>query len=125
MSLKEKTIQGLVWSFISNFSVQIITLLTGIVLARLLSPREFGLIGMLTNIITLCNVLVNRGIIDALIRDPKITDEDYSTAFIFNIVLSVLLYSILFLAAPWISEFYTEPQLKPMVRLLSLSLVIN
>ncbi|MFU8844236.1 MAG: lipopolysaccharide biosynthesis protein [Bacteroidales bacterium] len=124
-SLKEKTVNAVFWSFIQNFSVQINAFVVGVILARLLSPREFGLIGMLMIFIAISQTLVNSGLKDALIRKPDCTEEDYSTAFFFNIVMSFGLYLVLFMSAGLIAEFYDEPKLINLVRVLSLSLIIN
>jgi len=124
-SLKEKTVKGVFWSSIQNFSTQINAFIVGIILARLLSPREFGLIGMLTIFIALSQTLVNSGLKDALIRNPDCTEEDYSTAFFFNIGISVSLYLILFVSAGLIADFYEEPKLTSLVRVLSLTLITN
>lgn len=124
-SLKEKTVDGVFWSFIQNFSTQINAFVVGVILARLLSPREFGLIGMLTIFIALSKTLINSGFKDALIRNPDSTEEDYSTAFFFNIIVSVGLYLVLFLSAGLISDFYDESRLVPLVRVLSLTLITN
>ncbi|MEP2448767.1 MAG: lipopolysaccharide biosynthesis protein [Balneola sp.] len=124
-NLKEKTINGVFWSFIQNFSTQINAFIVGIILARLLSPREFGLIGMLTIFIALSQTLVNSGLKDALIRKSNCNQVDYSTAFFFNIAMSVFLYIALFFSANIISDFYDEPKLVNLVRVLSFTLIIN
>ncbi|MDZ7719675.1 MAG: lipopolysaccharide biosynthesis protein [Balneolaceae bacterium] len=124
-NLREKTVNGVFWSFIQNFSVQINAFIVGIILARLLSPREFGLIGMLTIFIALSSTLVNSGLKDALIRNPNCTEEDYSTAFFFNVGMSFGLYLILFFSAGLIAQFYNEPELVSLVRVLSITLIIN
>ena len=124
-SLKEKTVNGVFWSFIQNFSTQINAFVVGVILARLLSPREFGLIGMLTIFIALSSTLVNSGLKDALIRNPDCTEEDYATAFFFNIAMSVGLYLLLFFSAGLIADFYDEPKLISLVRVLSLTLIVN
>lgn len=124
-NLRKKTINGVFWSFIQSFSVQINAFVVGIILARLLSPREFGLIGMLTIFIALSSTLVNSGLKDSLIRNPNCTEEDYSTAFFFNVGMSFTLYLILFFSAGWIAQFYNEPKLVSLVRVLSITLIIN
>lgn len=124
-SLKEKTVNGVLWSILQNFSTQINALVVGVILARLLSPREFGLIGMLTIFIALSSTLVNSGLKDALIRNPDCTEKDYSTAFFFNVAMSTGIYIILFFCASLIADFYSEPKLINLVRVLSLTLIIN
>ena len=124
-SLKSKTIKGLFWSFIDKFTAQIITFIIGIILARLLSPKEFGLIGMIAVFISISQIFINSGFKEALIRKKTISEEDYNTVFIFNILAGLILYFILFLISGWVSEFYSEPQLKLLIRVLALGLIIN
>lgn len=124
-SLKKKTIGGLVWSFGDLIGNQGIQFLIQIILARLLLPEHFGLIGMILIFIALSNSLVDSGFTQALIRERHANQMDYSTVFYFNLVVSFLIYLILFLAAPAISRFFGEPQLVALVRVLSIGIVIN
>jgi len=123
--LKQKAVGGVIWSAIDNLSKQLVTFIIGIILARLLSPEEFGLIGMIAIFIGISQVLINSGISDALIRKKDIDDSYYNTAFIFNAFISVILYLILFISAPYISDFYEKPILTDIVRLLSFTLILN
>lgn len=123
--LKKKVFSGVVWSMLDSFSAQIVNFIIGIILARLLTPEEFGLIGMITIFIAISQILINGGIKDALIREKKASNSYYNTAFLFNAFISVCLYIILFISAPFISDFYNEPQLTPIVRLISFTLIIN
>lgn len=126
MSLeKEKTISGLVWSSLEQVSTQGITLLVGIALARLLSPVEFGLMGMISVFIGISEVFVQSGFNQALIRKVDCSEEDYATVFYFNLAVSILIYIGLFIAAPLISQFFEEPVLTNMVRILGLMIIIN
>ncbi|HQG77881.1 MAG TPA: lipopolysaccharide biosynthesis protein [Bacteroidales bacterium] len=125
MTLKQKTVSGLVWSFADNTVNLFIQFAVGIVLARLLSPAEFGLIGMLTIFIAVSQSFINSGFSQALIRKTDPSRTDYSTVFYFNMVIGVLCFLILFFCAGLISRFFREPQLKPLVRVLGLSLIIN
>ena len=125
MNLKQKTISGFTWSFIESIIGQGITFFVGIILARLLSPQEFGLIGMLTIFIALSQLLTDSGFSHALIRKQNCTQQDYSTVFYFNIVLGISLYVLLFLAANTISIFFREPILKPLIRVIGLAIIIN
>ncbi len=124
-SLKKKTISGLVWSFGDLIGNQGIQFLIQVVLARLLMPEHFGLIGMILVFIALSNSLVDSGFTQALIRERQASQTDYSTVFYFNLVISLLIYSSLFVAAPVISQFFNEPQLVSLVRVLSIGIVIN
>ena len=123
--LKRKTIKGIGWSFIDNIANTGITFLVGLVLARILSPSEFGIIGMLAIFIAVANTLVDSGLSSSLIRKNDTTNTDYNTIFFFNIFISTSLYVLLFLIAPSISAFFREPILVPVSRVLSLVLIIN
>lgn len=125
MTLKQKTVSGLLWSFIDNIATLGITFIVGIILARLLTPKEFGLIGMLTIFIAISQSFIDSGFRQALIRKQNCTDNDYSTVFYFSLVISVLAYLILFLGANSIGVFFNEPALKPLVRVLGIGLIIN
>jgi len=125
LNLKQKTISGFAWSFIDSIVGQGITFFVGIILARLLSPEEFGLIGMLTIFIALSQLLTDSGFSHALIRKQNCTQNDYSTVFYFNIVLGIVIYFFLFIAAETISIFFREPILKPLIRVLGLAIIIN
>lgn len=124
-SLKKKTIGGLFWSFGDLIGNQGIQFLIQIILARLLLPEHFGLIGMILVFIALSNSLVDSGFTQALIRERNTSQTDYSTVFYFNLFVSLLIYVILWVAAPGISSFFDEPQLVSLVRMLSIGIVIN
>lgn len=123
--LKKKTISGLVWSFSDLIANQGIQFIIQIILARLLLPKDFGIIGMITVFIAISNSLIDCGFSNALIRENKISQEDYSTVFYFNLIVALLMYGILFLSADAISIFFKEPQLVFILRVLSLTLIIN
>ena len=125
MTLKQRTVSGLLWSFIDNIATVGITFLVGIVLARLLTPKEFGLIGMLTIFIAISQSFIDSGFRQALIRKQNCTDSDYSTVFYFSLAISIFAYLILFLGANAIGVFFNEPDLKPLIRVLGLGLIIN
>lgn len=124
-SLKSKTLKGVSWSFVDNIAGSGITFLVGLVLARLLSPAEFGIIGMITIFIAISNSIVDSGFSNALIRKLDASDKDYNTVFIFNLGVSLLLYLLLYATAPAISSFFKEPQLIPVTRVVGLVLVCN
>ena len=125
MSLKSKTIKGASWSFVDNIAGSGITFLVGIVLARLLTPEEFGLIGIITIFIAVFNSIVDSGFSNALIRKNDAKQIDYNTAFIFNLILSVFVFIVLFFLAPLIGDFFKEPQLVPLTRVMSIIVLIN
>ena len=105
-SLKDKTVSGLIWSFIDNLSRLGLTFIIGIILARLLSPREFGLIGMITVFIALSQSLVDSGFTKTLIRKKDCNQADYSTVFYFNLFVGIILYAVMFFLAGAISRFF-------------------
>lgn len=125
MTLKEKTITGVLWSAIDNFSANSVNFVVGIILARLLIPREFGLIGMITIFIAVSQTFIDSGFGRALVRKKHCSQTDYSTVFYYNMAMGILLYVMLYFAAGPISNFFEEPLLKPMVRVLGLTLIIK
>lgn len=125
VSLKNKTMSGLFWSFIDLLARQGIQFVIQIILARLLMPEHFGLMGMIILFIAISNSLIDSGFSQALIRDQHTTQADYSTVFYFNIFISLLLYGVLFTLSPSISAFFKEPQLILMIRVISIVLIIN
>lgn len=124
-SLKDKTVKGASWSFIDSIAGQGITFLVGLVLARLLTPEEYGLIGIITIFIAVFNSIVDSGFSNALIRKNDAKDIDYNTVFISNLVVSVVLFGVLFLCAPVISRFFNQPQLIPLLRVMGSIVIIN
>lgn len=125
MTLKEKTISGLLWSAIDSVANQSIQFVIGIILARLITPREFGLIGMITIFIAISQTFINSGFSSALIRKKDCTQADYSTVFYYNMAMGIVLYTVLYLSAGVISNFFDEPELKWLVRVLGLDLIIR
>ncbi len=123
--LKTKAIKGMFWSFSEIVSLQGINFVVQIFLARLLMPEDFGLIGMITIFIAVSQSLIDSGFTSALIREKNVTNTDYSTVFYFNLVVSVVIYFILFFSSPLISNFYNEPRLVSIIRILSVVIVIN
>ena len=124
-SLKQKTVKGVLWSSLERFSVQGIQFLVMIVMANMLTPHDYGLIAMLAVFIAVSQSLVDSGFSQALIRKQVPSEIDNSTVFYFNIVVGLLLYGLLFIAAPFIADFYNEPQLICITRVIGLSVLIN
>lgn len=124
-SLRDKTIKGVLWGSVNNFANQGIQFLVGIILARLLTPAEFGLVGMLTIFIVISETFINSGLGSALIRKKDCTQKDYSTVFYFNLLGGILFYTGLFLSADSIASFFNEPQLAKLLRVLGLVVLIN
>lgn len=125
MSLKQKTVSGLLWSFVDTMAGQGITFVVGIILARLLTPREFGLIGMITVFIAVSESFINSGFSSALIRKKDCTDTDFSTVFFFNLAAGILFFLLLFFSAPSISGFFNEPELTAILQVLGIVLIID
>lgn len=123
--LKKKTVSGVLWSFAGQFSVQGIQFLVSIVLARLLSPDDYGMIGMLAIFLAISQVFIDGGFSSALIQRKECDDTTYSTVFYINVGISIICYGILFVAAPFIASFYGQPILKDIARVSSLSLIIG
>ncbi len=123
-SLRNKTIKGTFWSAADAFLGQGITFVVGIVLARLLSPEEYGMIGICLIFTTILNGIVDSGFSNAIIRKKEATNEDYSTMFITNMVVSIVLYALLYFSAPLISSFF-QMELTSIVRVIGLVLIIN
>lgn len=125
MSLRNKTIGALKWSFVQEIAQKFLQFAIGILMARLLSPREFGLVALLTVLVVVAQVLLESGFGSALIqrKDPTATDE--SSVFYFNVVLGLLLAGLLWLAAPAVAAFYELPELTALARAMAVILVIN
>lgn len=124
-SLKDKTIKGTAWSAADAFLGQGVTFLVGIVLARMLSPDEYGLIGICLIFVNVLNGMVDSGFSNALIRKKEIKDVDYDTMFITNMAISTLLYALLFICAPIISDFFSRPELTDLIRTVGIILFAN
>ncbi len=124
-SLKNKTVKGTVWSSLDAFLGQGITFLVGLVLARLLSPEEYGLIAIITIFISVFNSIVDSGFSNALIRKQDATEADYNTVFYTNLAISAVLSTALFFGAPRIADFFSRPQLTPLTKAMSSVVIIN
>lgn len=124
-NLKRQTQKGLYWSTISNFANQGMRFAFGLILARLLSPDAYGVIGMLTVFMCVIQVFIDCGFSQALIAKQERTQIDFSTAFYFNIGVGLLGYVILFIAAPFVAIFYNMAVLSPILRVLGIGVFIN
>ena len=124
-SLGNKTVKGMLWSSVERFSMHGVHFLVTLVLARLLTPNDFGLIGMLVVFIAISQTLIDGGFSMALIRKLDRTEVDNSTVFYFNIVTSILVYILLYLIAPLVSLFFHEPKLTEIMRVLCIGVVFN
>lgn len=124
-NIRQKTLNGVVWSGIQRFGTMSITFVSNIVLARLLLPEDFGCIAMLMIFISLANTFIDGGFGSALIQKKNPTNEDYSTIFYWNIFLSFILYIILYVSAPLIADFYCIPLLTLVLRVQGIVLFFN
>src|SRR5690606_22951203 len=125
MSLKQKTITGLFWTFTEQFVSKGIGFIVQIILARILLPEEFGLIAMIMVFIGIGHSMVDSGMTSSLIRTMNSDQRDYSTVFFINVIVSFLVYGIIFFCAPAIATFYEQPILADLVRVYALIIVIQ
>lgn len=124
-NLKQKTIKGIGWSAIDNVSGYAVTFVVGIILARLLSPEDYGLLGLIGIFTAICNCFINAGFGSALVRKKDATEADYSTVFICNLGMALLLYGVLFVCAPLIANFFNRHELIALTRVSSLGMIIG
>ena len=124
-TLKEKTAKGLLWGGISNGIQQLLNLVFGIFLARLLTPADYGMVGMLTIFSLIASTLQESGFTAALTNKRDIKHEDYNAVFWFSLFMGLSLYLILFFSAPLIADFFHQPQLIPLARYSFLGFVIS
>lgn len=124
-NLKQKTTNGLKWSAIERIATQAIQLIVMLILGRMLGPEAFGLVGMLAIFIAISQTFVDSGFSSALIRKQDRSEADYATTFYFNIVVSLSCYILLFICAPYIADFYHQPELVNLTRILSLVILVN
>ena len=124
-SLKGKTIHGVIWSLIDNVSSSGVIFFVGIILARLLTPEEYGVMAMVSIFIAISNSIIDSGFSSALIRKVKVKPIEYNTVFYFNLLISLLLYICLFFISPFIALFFKEPILCEVMRVIGLILIIN
>ena len=123
-NIKKHTISGLLWKFSERIGAQLVTFVVSIVLARLLSPEEYGTIGLVMAFIAIADIFVSRGFGNALIQKKDADHTDFSTVFYCNILISLLLYAVVYFAAPLVSRFYEQEILCPVLRVLGLKIVL-
>lgn len=124
-SLKNKTLRGAVWTFLERMGTQLVGFVVSIVLARLLTPGDYGAIGILGVFLSISQMFIDFGFGAALIRKSNRTDVDFSTVFWFNLGASVFFYAILFFVAPFIASYYRMPILVGVLRIVGLNLIIH
>lgn len=122
-SLKQQTKIGLYWKFAEQFSNYGIHFIIGIVMARLLSPSDYGITALPAVFIAVAGVFANAGFSTAMVRKPELTEYDLSTAFYYSTLVGIICYLLLFFASPWIADFYNTPVLEPLMRVTALSFI--
>lgn len=125
MSIKFKAKKSLIWTSINQFGIQIINFIVLLVLTRLLSPKEIGLIALISILVGVGNMLINGGLSQSLLRTSNPTEEDYSAVFYSNLVLGVIIYSLVYILAPFIAIFYKSQILALIIRVYCITFVFN
>ena len=123
--LKQKALKGVLWSGIDKAGVKTVSFIVSIVIARILTPADYGVIGMILVFITLANIFIDSGMSQALVQRKNRSVEDLSTAFYFNVAVAICCYILLFISAPLISRFYEVALLTPILRILGLNIIIS
>lgn len=124
-SLKDKTVKGVAWSGVDNVTQMGVTFIVGIILARILTPDDYGLLGIILIFSSICTALMNAGFTTALIRKPDADEDDYNTSFIVNVGLSILFYVLIYICSPLIADFFGRKELIDLTRVTSLGIVIG
>ena len=122
-SLKKKTIKCVAWTSLNQAVSMGFGFVIGVILARLLSPDDYGLIAMIGIFNAIALAFINSGFGNALIRKPTLTEDDNTTAFLFNIVVGLLMYGVIWIIAPWVAQFYDKPILSSLLRVEGLLLL--
>src|SRR5690554_6019794 len=125
MGLKQKTVSGFIWTTAGTIGNGIAGFLVTMVLARKLLPYDFALIALLNIFLAVSRVIVNSGFSQAIIRDESPSEKDLSSVFYFNIVISFIIYVVLFISAPLISSYFNAPELTLLSRVVFLVIIIN
>lgn len=124
-NIESKVISGLFWSFAEKMGARGVEFIVSVVLARLLLPRDYGLIAMVTIFITISQVFVDSGLGNALVQKKNADNIDFSTVFYFNVILCLIVYIVLFLISPFIAVFYGKPELSSVLRVLGVTVIIS
>ena len=114
-----------IWSFLEKLSSQAVSFIIGIILARLLTPYDYGVVGLTAIFIAISNVFIEAGFANALIQNQHRTEKDLSTAFYFNVVVGLVCYIVLWVATPSIANWFNEPLLIPLLKIVGLNVVLN
>ena len=125
MYSSNRTLVNFIWRFAERCGAQLVTFIVSIVLARILTPSDYGTIALVTVFTTILQVFIDSGLSTALIQKKDADDLDFSSVFYFNFVICIILYLIMFVSAPFIADFYKDPSLVSIVRVISLTLIIS
>lgn len=124
-NLREKTLSSMIWKFMERIAAQLVSLIVSIIIARLLSPSDYGIVSIVTIFFVFSDIIISGGLNTALIQKKEPDDKDYSTVLIITIVMSIIVYAIMFFCAPWISKIYNQPLLIPTIRIMGLVMPVN
>lgn len=118
-------IGNFIWRFAERCGAQLVTFIVSVVLARLLNPSVYGTVALVTVFTTILQVFVDSGLGTALIQKKDADDLDFSSVFYFNFVVCIILYTAMFVAAPYIATFYNDITLIPVIRVISLTIIVS
>lgn len=124
-NIRDKAAKSVIWSFAEKISVQGVGFVIGLILARLLMPEDYGVIAILYIFISVATVFIDGGFSNALIQNQERTEKDFSTAFYTNVGIAILCYLLLYIAAPYMAEYFKQPLLKNVTRVYGISIVIS
>lgn len=122
---KKKVFSNLIWRFLERSGAQLVALIVSVVLARILSPEDYGTIALITVFINILNVFVDSGLGSALIQKKDADNTDFSTVFYTNVIFCIALYILMFVISPFLAEFYSRPELVPIIRVLSITILVS
>lgn len=124
-ALRQKVVNGAIWTLLENISCQMVGFIVGMVLARLLTPEDYGTVALTGIFFAVAGVLVDSGFGGALVQKKDADDLDFNSVFYLNLGLSLIAYLVMFIAAPWIADFYNTPVLKSIVRVSAIAFIFN
>lgn len=125
MSLKQKTLSGLTWSFTQHFGIVGLRFVAQILLARIIAPEDFGLFALILIFNALGKTIADSGMGQSLIRSTRLTEKDYSTVFVLNLGVSLLFYALVYTIAPWVAQWYEKEILTQLIRLYSIAVIFS
>ena len=120
-NLKQKTKRGLYWKLFDQSATQIMQFAVGVVMARLLSPEDYGITALPAVFMAVAGIFIDGSFSAALVRKPDVTEKDLATSFYYSIGVGLFMYLCLFISAPWIADFYDTPVLTSLIRITALS----